>query len=370
MSTRRDFIQQFGAAGVLAATVNSAARAGSTPVPVARAITSYKLPHTDLQVSRLAYGWTGLGGSWDDKPTTSEQILIAERAIHAAYDNGITLFDLADVYALGKSEAAFGEVLKRSPGLREKIVIQSKCGLRLSLPVADPPRSDPHHIDCSYEHIVSAAEASLRRLGTDRLDILLLHRPDALVEPEEVARAFDDLQRSGKVRYFGVSNHTGGQIELLKSCLTQPLIVNQVQLGLMHPELITDGIDMNREGERRLTQGYSGAAGTLDYCRLSNIQIQAYSPVRGLRKATPGDSQAVQKSEELLAALSREKGSSPFALGLSWLLRHPARIVPIIGATRPEHIVENCTADRIKLERREWYALLYAATGVPPVKVL
>jgi predicted oxidoreductase len=189
------------------------------------------------------------------------------------------------------------------------------------------------------------------------------------VEPDEVAKAFDHLHESGKVRYFGVSNHTAGQIELLKKSVRQPLVVNQVQLGLMHPYLIAEGLDFNRQGDRRLEQEYVGAAGLLDYCRQNDIQIQAYSPVRGLSAKAPGATESAKQTRQLLQEMSEKKSSSPFALGLAWLLRHPAGIVPIVGANKPEHIIENCTADTVALERREWYSLLYAATGLPSSKV-
>lgn len=184
-------------------------------------------------------------------------------------------------YTRGKSEAAFGEVVRQSPALRQKIVIQSKCGIRLE----DVPRpGDPGRYDFSYGHIVRSVEDSLRRLQTDYLDILLLHRPDPLVEPDEVARAFDELQRIGKVRYFGVSNHTASQIELLKGSVSQPPVVNQVELNLLHTHLIEDGILANQEENR-----YTGAAGTLDYCRLHGILIQAWAPMAGGKLVDPAE---------------------------------------------------------------------------------
>jgi len=368
MFTRRIFLMQ-AAAGVTAAAGIQLAQAGGkdTSSDPKVPMKTYKIAHTDLVVSRMAYGGGELGGKWDQEAVSPESIATAARVIHTAYDNGITLFDTADVYALGKSETAIGELLKQSPGLRNKIVLQTKCGIHLSWPLSEPPPGDPHHFDFSYEHIISSAEGSLRRLGTDRLDILLLHRPDALVEPDEVAKAFDELHRSGKVRYFGVSNHTPVQIELLKKSVRQPLVVNQIELGLTHPDVITDGIDANRQGDRRLTQGYTGAAGILEYCRLGDIQVQAYHPVRGL--SATNASPAVKQTMQLLKDMAEKKNTTPFALALAWLLRHPAGIVPVIGG-KPEYIVENCAADRITVSRQEWYALLYAATGMEPVRVL
>ena len=213
---------------------------------------TYKIPHTDLVVSRIAYGCSMFG--WDKLPALTKaaamagfkwvSISDAVRLVSTAYDNGITLFDLADIYAFGNTEVYFGEVLKQSPGLREKIVIQSKCGQRLP---DEPYPDEPARVDLSREHIVSSVEGSLKRLDTDHLDILLLHVPDALVEPEEVAQAFEDLKRNGKVRYFGVSNYTPTQIALLKKYVSQPLVANQVHLGLGHPYAITGGMEFTLE---------------------------------------------------------------------------------------------------------------------------
>ena len=166
-----------------------------------------------------------LGGAWNRAPLAAAEIAKAARLVTTAYEQGINLFDHADIYTLGKSEAVFGEVLQQLPELREKIVIQSKCGIRFR---DDPRPGDPGRYDFSYQHIMQSVEGTLRRLQTSYLDVLLLHRPDPLVEPEEVARAFDELQRSGKVRYFGVSNHTAGQIALLQKYCNQPLVINRL----------------------------------------------------------------------------------------------------------------------------------------------
>jgi predicted oxidoreductase len=290
------------------------------------------------------------------------------RLINTAYDNGITFFDHADVYAFGKCEELFGQVLKQSPGLREKITIQSMCGRVLQ----ETPT--PHAPDCpdlSRAHIVNAAEGSLKRLRIEHLDILLLHLPDALVEPEDVARAFDDLHRSGKVRYFGVSNHTVGQIELLRRYVRQPLVVNQVHIGLALSYPIADGLEISLQvakGNHPVNESYLGlaGAGTLDYCRLHDIQIQAWSPLRrALRLDTTADAAPeVKQAVQLLLELARKKDTTPPALALAWLLHHPAGIVPITGTMNPEHLIENCAADRVTLSRQEWYALFAAAGEV------
>jgi predicted oxidoreductase len=325
---------------------------------------TYKIPNTDLTVSRIGYGCAGLGGHWDKVPVSSDTVSKAVVLIRAAYDHGITLFDHADVYAYGKSEVAFGQVLKQSPGLREKIVIQSKCGIRLGWPFQEPPPNDPHYLDFSYSHILSAVEASLERLHTDYLDILLIHHPDPLMQPEEVARAFDELKRSGKVRYFGVSNHEPVQIELLKRSLHQPLVVNQVSMGLAHSDLIAEGMDTMLHLLGGQVRGRGG--GTLDYCRLNHIQVQGYSPLRGeVLKPSANPTLEVQCTAQRLTELAREKNVTPSAIALAWLLHHPAGIIPVVGSTDPEHLIENYLADEITLGQAEWYSLFALASRIP-----
>ena len=318
---------------------------------------TYTIPHTDLEVSRIAYGCMGLGGGWDRTPATEDRVRAAVDVVLAAYDQGITLFDHADIYAGGKSEAIFAEVWKARPDLRDKIVLQSKCGIRFA---GDPKPDAPPRYDFSYSHIVRSVEGSLRRLKTDWLDILLLHRPDPLVEPEEVARAFDELHTSGKVRYFGVSNHMVGQIELLQQTVQQPIVVNQLQLSLLHAHLINEGILANQvDGPHAL------ATGILDYCRLRGILVQAWSPMaRGRLFEPPEDAdEPTRRTTALIRTLAERKSTSPEAIALAWLLRHPAGIQPIIGTIRPERVRASCLADTVELSREEWYALFIAARG-------
>ena len=319
----------------------------------------YRIPHTDLEVSRIGFGCMGLGGDWDAPALTRSAVLQAADLVETALAQGITLFDHADIYTRGKAEAAFGEVLKEQPGLRDRIVLQSKCGIRFA---GEPTADDPARYDFSYEHITRSVEGILRRLQTDRLDLLLLHRPDPLVEPEEVARAFDELHGSGKVRYFGVSNHTGPQIKLLRKAVTQPLVVNQLELNLLHAGLIEVGILANQTD-----QPYTAAAGILDYCRLNDILVQAWSPVARGKLADPPKrvlgSTPAQRAAEVVARLADEKGTTKDAIVLAWLLRHPAPIQPIIGTTTPARIASSARADEVELSREEWYALFTAARG-------
>ena len=339
MSTRREFVVRAAATGVLGAATAPFERI-MTKGSIETRIGTSKIPNTDLVVSRIAYGCGSLV-PYNREPLHSDDIAKAATLINTAYDNGITLFDLGDMYGFGKSETAFGEVLHQSPGLRGKLVIQSKCGFVQS-----------QLYDCSYEHIVHSAEGSLRRLNTDRLDILLLHVSDALVEPEEVAAAFDELKRSGKVLQFGVSNHLASEIELLRKYVRQSLVVNQVPLGLGQAAGIADGT-------------------TLNYCRQHDIQVQAYSPLRGNLFDPPAD--ATPETKDLareLSSLASEKNASPAAVALAWLLRHPAGIVPVIGATKPEHVIEDCAAGRLTMSRSEWYALYGAAAKMQHLALL
>jgi predicted oxidoreductase len=320
---------------------------------------TYPLSNTGLAVTRLAYGCMNIGGSWSHAPLTSDERARAARVVSAALAQGINLYDHADIYCRGKSEMVFGEILRELKIARDTLLIQSKCGIRFA---DDPTPGDPERYDFSYEHIVRSVEGSLRRLQTDYLDILLLHRPDALVEPEEVARAFDELHRAGKVRFFGVSNHNAAQIELLKRHLAQPILVNQVELNLLHADLIDDGIFFNKS-----PRAYTAVGGTLDYCRLNNILIQAWAPVaNGLLISPPHDAPTnVKRAAGLVSHLAQTKKTTPEAVALAWLLRHPAPIQPVLGTTNPDRLTSSVLADGIELTREEWYALLKAARGEP-----
>ncbi|MCB9135045.1 MAG: aldo/keto reductase [Anaerolineales bacterium] len=325
----------------------------------------YPLANTDLKVSRLAYGCMKLGGNWTPAPAADEEKHHAAHLIETALEQGINFFDHADIYTRGKSESVFGEILTASPGLRETIILQSKCGIRFP---DDPTPGVPARYDFSYAHILLSVDNILARLQTEYLDILLLHRPDPLMEPEEVAHAFDELHASGKVRHFGVSNHTAGQIALLQKYLNQPLVANQVELNLLHSGLISEGILANQRDVP-----HTAAMGTLDYCRLHGIMIQAWAPVAGGSLIDPRpdadtDVQrdpAAQRAAALIARLAAEKSTTREAIALAWLLRHPAGIQPIIGTTNRDRLIASCAADTVALSREEWYALLVAARGKP-----
>ena len=233
-----------------------------------------KIAGTPLEVSRIALGGAHLGGPRSADPLTEQDRTNAIRAIRSALDNGISFFDNANTYGRGKCEEALSAIWSEIPGLRHKVVVESKCGVR---PAWESDGRAPQRYDSSYEHIIKSVEGSLRRLKTEYLDVLLLHRPDALVEPEEVARAFDELHASGKVRFFGVSNHIPAQIELLRRWVTQPIVINQVQLNILHSNLIDCWMLPNQNGPAPVLRD----EGTLEYCRLHDITVQAWSPLAG-----------------------------------------------------------------------------------------
>ena len=321
---------------------------------------TYTIPNTSLTWSRIGLGCMHLGGQWDNSPLTQAERTRAAAMLDAAVELGITLFDHADIYTRGKSETVFGEALKQRPGLRDRILLQSKCGIRFP---DDPKPGDPGRYDFSREHILNSVEGSLRRLQTDHLDVLLLHRPDPLVEPEEVAQAFDELKAAGKVRHFGVSNHTPGQMALLQKYVDEPLVVNQLELNLLHAEMIEDGVLANQNANT-----YTGQTGILDYCRLHGILIQAWAPVANGKLIDPprNADERTRKAAAAVAALAKAKGSTREAIALAWLMRHPAGVQPIVGTTKVERLRDSVKADEVTLSREEWYGLWVAARGGMP----
>lgn len=315
---------------------------------------TYRIPHTEIDVARIAYGTWHLGVHWNDEPPSAEITEQAVTLIETAVEAGITLIDLADIYTKGKSDALVGEALRRNPSLRDKVVLQAKAGIILA------DEAGPGRYDFSYDHLITAVEGTLSRLGVERVELLLLHRPDPLVEPEEVARAFDKLQADGKVQHFGVSNHTPMQMELLRRYVDQPLVANQIEINLLHNELINDGIVANTTNTT-----YTGARGTLDYCRLHDIMVQAWSPVAGghVFKATDDAPPHIKATAAVVTELAEKHNVTGGAIMLAWLLRHPAGIMPILGTMNPARIHESVQADNVDLTRIEWYRLFEAANG-------
>lgn len=318
---------------------------------------TYHIPNTDLEVTRIAYGCMPLGGAWDNSPLTDDIRKNALVSIRAALDAGITFFDHADIYCRGKSEEVFAGIWKESPNLRQQIHVQSKCGIRFE---DEPAPGTGQRFDFSYEHIVQSVEGSLKRLQTDYLDVLLLHRPDPLVEPEEVARAFDDLHSAGKVRWFGVSNHTAAQLDLLRKFVRQPIAFNQVAFNVMHTHMLDEGIVFNQDRPTRVIRN----EGTIEYCRQHDITLQAWGALAwGRLTGKPTTSEIEAKTSALVAAMAKEKGVSGEAILIAWLLRHPAKVQPIIGTTNPERIAASVQGDGVDLSREEWYRLFLAGRG-------
>jgi predicted oxidoreductase len=310
-----------------------------------------KISKLNLESTRIIYGCMNLGNNRNrSELTESEMKIEAVKTINAALEQGINFFDHADIYGRGKSEEMFSEIWKVHSGLREKIFLQSKCGIRFE---GDPAPGSPHRFDFTYEHIVKSVEGSLKRLKTDYLDILLLHRPDPLIEPEEVAKAFNDLKIHGKVKYFGVSNHTSYQIDLLKKYVDQPIVVNQLEFNLIHSDLINAGIITNQRNPKEFIRG----EGTLDYCRINDITVQAWSP---MALGSFSENGILMK---IISEIALNRNISKETVVTAWLLRHPAKIQPVIGTRRPDRIASICKADSIELTRDEWYKLFIAGRG-------
>ena len=275
--------------------------------------------------------------------------------VRAARDAGIDFFDHAAVYGHQHHhcEERFAQALRLSPSDRAELTIQTKAGIL------------PEGYDSSYEHLVASAEKSLRALRTDYLDVLLIHRPDALVEPDEVARAFDDLEAAGKVRAFGVSNHTVGQLELLRSVVRQPLVANQLQLSLTHAPLIAQGVAANMAGVDQAVSVDGG--GLLDYCRLHRITVQAWSPFQaGFFTGTFLGSPDHPELNAVIDRLAARYEVPPIAVAIGWITRHPARMQVVIGTTTPERVAGAAQGSDLPLTRAEWYELFRAAGHQTP----
>lgn len=269
-----------------------------------------------------------------------------ERMIIEALKNGVNMFDHADIYGKGDCERTFGVAVKDLEIKREDLILQSKCGIRQGF------------YDFSGEHIISSVEGSLRRLNTEYLDVLLLHRPDALIEPEVIAETFTKLYEAGKVRAFGVSNFSAMQLKLLKSYGVN-VVANQVQFSLMHSGLVDEGLNVNMHKDESVQRGGE----LLDYCRVRGITLQAWSPLHyGQIKGVFVDNENFPLLNEELSRLAEQYGVTPAAIAIAWILRHPAKMQVVCGTATPERIDELCRATDVCLTREEWYSL-YRATG-------
>lgn len=296
----------------------------------------------DKEISRVALGCMRIGGMTEAQ---------ADAHILGAVENGINFFDHADIYGGGMCETVFGGVLKRHPGLRDSILIQTKCGIR------------PGMYDFSKEHILEAVDGSLRRLGVDHVDVLLLHRPDLLMEPETVAAAFDELASSGKVGAFGVSNFNALQIELLKTCVTRPLLVNQMQLSIPHATMISSGANVNMtNADGTQHDGY-----LRDYCRLHGITIQPWSPLQhGFISGAFLNDDRYAKLTDTLRTIGEKYGLDETGMSIAWLLRLPDKMQPVVGTTNPDRVRQAARAADVGISAADWYAVYRAAGYVLP----
>lgn len=308
---------------------------------------SLELGSSGLRSSRLAYGCMRTSGTMDPNGLTPERFERGRAAILAAYEAGYTHFDHADIYGNGTCEEIFGRVLREVPGMRERVLVASKCGIRWK---GDPVATAPHRWDFSREHIVRSCEGSLRRLGVDTIDLYMLHRPDYLADPHEIAAAFEQLARQGKVRAFGVSNFRPSLVSMIRAACPMPLVVNQVEIHLARLACFEDG--------------------TLDQCLEERIVPVAWSPLAGGMLGDGGSvDEANPRAGVLRALLARldelaaRHATSRTVMALAWLLKHPAGIVPVVGTVNPDRIRYAAKADEVQLSREEWYDLLVAARG-------
>lgn len=302
-----------------------------------------KLGKSDLQTPVIAVGCMRINGL--SKPE-------AERFVQTALDLGANFFDHADIYGDGACEEIFAEAIGMNSAVREKIILQSKCGIRKGVA-----------FDFSKEHILKAAEGILKRLKTDYLDVLLLHRPDALVEPEEVAEAFDKLYESGKVRNFGVSNQNPMQIQLLQKSVKQPIIANQLQLSITNATMISQGLHVNMLDNSAVNRDGS----VLDFCRLNEITIQPWSPFQyGFFEGVFLGNEKFPELNARIDKIAARYGVSNTTIAIAWLLRHPAKMQPVTGTTNADRLKDCAKAADIRLTREEWYEIYLAAGNILP----
>ncbi len=271
----------------------------------------------------------------------------AESFVNTALDIGANFFDHADIYGDGTCEEIFADAIHMSPAVREKIILQSKCGIRKGVA-----------FDFSKAHILKSVDGILKRLKTDYLDVLLLHRPDALVEPEEVAEAFDALHASGKVRHFGVSNQNPMQIQLLKKFVKQPIVANQLQLSITNANMISQGLHVNMLDDAAVNRDGS----VLDFCRLNDITIQPWSPFQyGFFQGVFLDNDAFPKLNAKINEIALKHNVTNTTIAIAWLLRHPAKMQPVTGTMNEDRLRDCAKAADVSLSREEWYEIYLAA---------
>lgn len=296
-----------------------------------------ELGKSGVSVPVIALGCMRMGGI---------DVKVAREVISTSLALGIDFFDHADIYGGGKSEEVFAEAVKGLSVARDQLILQSKCGIR------------PGMYDFSTAHILSAVEGSLKRLNTDYLDVLLLHRPDALCEPDEVMEAFSILRDQGKVRAFGVSNHNPFQIELLKKAIGVPIVANQLQFSITNASMVAEGINVNTAFDAAVVRD----GDVLNYCRLNDITIQPWSPLQyGFFEGVFLDNEKFPELNEKIDEIAAKYGVTNTTIAIAWILRHPARMQPVVGTMNPGRLREVAAAHAVELSREEWYEIYRAA---------
>jgi predicted oxidoreductase len=304
-----------------------------------------QIKHTELNVSNIIMGNMRL---------TQLSLTEIEQLIRTALDEGINFFDHADIYSQGRCEELFADAIQMNPSIRENMILQSKCGIK----------GQENYFDFSKEHILDSVDGILKRLKTDYLDLLLLHRPDPLMEPAEVAEAFELLHSSGKVKHFGVSNHNPAQIELLQKFTPHKLVVNQIQFSIAHTPMIDAGIALNMNIDQAINRDSS----VLEYCRLHDITLQAWSPFQNGFFAGPflGDLENFSELNKVLDEIADNYNVTNTAIATAWITRHPANIQVVLGTTNPQRLKDACQGAEITLTRKEWYDIYKAAGNIVP----
>lgn len=302
-----------------------------------------KLGVSNINIPPIAIGCMHMASISDDD---------AEKVVSTSIEQGVNYFDHADIYGKGESETKFGRVLKNNPSLRDQIFLESKCGIVPGV-----------MYDLSKEHILTSVDNILSRLQTDHLDMLILHRPDALVEPEEVASAFDKLCEDGKVQNFGVSNYNSAQIQLLKKYVKQPILCNQLQFSIPVSNMVSSGLEVNMTSENSVDRDGS----VLDYCRLNDITIQAWSPFQKPNWAGVFiGSDDYAELNKTLEEIAEKYNATSTMIAAAWILRHPAKMQVISGSMNPKRITEIIGSTSIKLTREEWYRIYISAKHILP----
>lgn len=302
-----------------------------------------QLGKSDLQVPVIAVGCMRINGLGQHE---------AEKFIRTAMENGANFFDHADIYGGGTCEEIFSNAIQMNASIREKMILQSKCGIV-------PGKM----FDFSKEHILESVDAILKRLKTEYLDVLLLHRPDALMEPEEIAEAFDLLEKEGKVRDFGVSNQNPMQIQLLQKTLKQPIIANQLQLSITNANMISQGLHVNMLDDAATNRDGS----VLDFCRLNSITIQPWSPFQyGFFEGVFLGNEKFPELNAKIDEIANKYGVSNTTIAMAWILRHPANMQPVTGTMNTERLLDCIKATEIKLTREEWYQIYLSAGNILP----